>query len=71
MQPALQTVTVLPPARKADQFYTVKEAAGILKVSQDTVRRMIRSGTIRAKQITPRVRRISQKELDRIAEDQF
>lgn len=70
MQPALQTLTMPPPTRK-EQFYTVKEAAGILKVSQDTVRRMITSGIIRAKQISPRVRRISQKELDRLAGGDF
>jgi len=70
MQPALQSIAMLPPARK-EQFYTVKEAATILKVSQDTVRRMITIGIIRAKQISPRVRRISQKELDRLAGGDF
>jgi len=40
------------------RFFTIHEAAQILKVSQDTVRRMLRRGQLRCVVITERTRRI-------------
>jgi excisionase family DNA binding protein len=40
------------------QFFTIVEAAELLKVSADTVRRMLRRGQLRCLVITERTRRI-------------
>jgi excisionase family DNA binding protein len=56
-----------PTSIPSQQFYTVKEAAAILKISEDTLRRMMRRRQIAYTEITPRTRRISQKALDEFA----
>ena len=44
--------------RVPQRFYTIIEAADLLKVSADTVRRMVRRGQLRCVVITERTRRI-------------
>jgi excisionase family DNA binding protein len=52
----------------AQRFFTIYEAAQILKVSQDTVRRMLRRGQLRCVVITERTRRIPQEALTEFAQ---
>ena len=65
MHPTPITMTA---ATSRDQFYTVKEAASILKMSDDTIRRMMNRGAIKFIRVGKRMRRISQKALDELAE---
>ena len=51
-----------------NEVYTIEEAAQILHVSTETIRRRIKDGSIRAIKIG-RVYRISRVELDRIIEE--
>lgn len=50
------------------QFHTPAEVASILKIRRASVDRGLWRGSIRSVQLSPRVRRIAQQELDRIAE---
>jgi len=61
----LRHSSVMPSTQ---QFYTVKEAAAILKVSEDTIRRVMKRGLIAFVEISPRTRRIAQRAIDRFIE---
>ncbi len=50
------------------RFFTVHEAAQILKVSQDTLRRMLRRGQLKCVVITERTRRIPLEALNDFAQ---
>jgi len=50
------------------RFSTIHEAAQILKVSQDTVRRMLRRGQLKCVVITERTRRIPLEALNEFAQ---
>jgi len=52
----------------AQRFFTIYEAAQILKVSQDTVRRMLRRGQLKCVVITERTRRIPLEALNEFAQ---
>ncbi|MBA2676803.1 MAG: helix-turn-helix domain-containing protein [Ktedonobacteraceae bacterium] len=50
------------------RFFTIVEAALILKVSADTVRRMVKRGQLRCVVITERTRRIPLEALNELAQ---
>jgi excisionase family DNA binding protein len=54
------------PNAKTEEWFTVAEAAAVLKLTDETVRRMLRRGTIRGARVT-RQWRVSRTELERIA----
>ncbi len=51
--------------REAASFFSVEEAASLLKVRDDTLRRWLRNGTLRGVKIN-RLWRISQAEMERL-----
>jgi len=56
----------MPNAKTTEEWYTVSEAAAVLKLADETVRRMLRRGTIHGARVT-RQWRVSRTELERIA----
>lgn len=61
-----QPVKVLP--RLDQRFYTIRETADLLQVSQDTIRRMLRRGQIKCVVITERTRRIPLEAINEFAQ---
>ena len=63
--------TLLVPeaiARSVQRFYTIPEAAALLKVSVDTVRRMLKRGQLGCVVITERTRRIPLEAINELAQ---
>lgn len=58
MQQVIEQQVMIPPQKRSQTFFTVREAAEILKVSPDTVRRMLKRRQLRCVVITERTRRI-------------
>ena len=50
------------------RFFTICEAADLLRVSADTVRRMVRRGQLRCVVITERTRRIPMEAINELAQ---
>ena len=48
------------------EYYTVREVAGILKVEDQTIRKYITDGKIKALKLSSRLLRIPIKELDKL-----
>jgi excisionase family DNA binding protein len=55
------------PPHQPQRFFTIKEVAHELRVSVDTIRRMIRRGTIDSVEVSPRIRRIPREAIDTLA----
>ena len=53
-------------ASKADEYLTVAEIAGELKLNQQTIRNWIQKGSLRAVYVGPRRVRILRSDLDRL-----
>ncbi|MBA2681864.1 MAG: helix-turn-helix domain-containing protein [Ktedonobacteraceae bacterium] len=62
---AANSTAAIEPTQR---FFTIYEAAQILKVSQDTVRRMVRRGQLKCVVITEKIRRIPQEALNELAQ---
>ena len=54
-------------ARAPQRFFTIPEAADLLKVSADTVRRMLKRGQLKCVVITERTRRIPLEAINELA----
>jgi len=52
------------PPNQSRRFFTIEEVARELRVSVDTVRRLIRRGKLGCVQVTARIRRIPREALD-------
>lgn len=53
---------------RAQRFFTICEAAELLRVSTDTVRRMVRRGQLRCVVITERTRRIPMEAINELSQ---
>ena len=68
MQQAVDELMIEVPPKLQQRFFTIQETANLLKVSQDTVRRMLRRRQLRCVVITERTRRIPLEAINEFAQ---
>lgn len=68
LQEALDVMVPQANVRFVQRFYTIQETAEVLKVSADTVRRMVKRGQLRCVVITERTRRVSFEAINELAQ---